>query len=120
MIAGGVCPQKVGVCGVGGVGTLIVSLSVFTVPPKAKALPAHDTVSPTVIPAASITLPIKVVFAASVVAPVGVHQTLQAEAPPDNVTAVLTTVSSAASIRKIYVPLPLRLMFPTLAAPMMQ
>ncbi|HLY66595.1 MAG TPA: hypothetical protein VKU60_13760, partial [Chloroflexota bacterium] len=36
---------------------VIVSLVVVTVPPKAKALPVQVTVSPTVIPEASMSVP---------------------------------------------------------------
>lgn len=85
------------------VGTVIVSASVETVPPNANALPVHDTVLPMVIPAASISVPANVEFAPSVVAPVGVQKTSQADAPP-NATVVPAVVLSAPVLLKIYVP----------------
>lgn len=90
------------------VGAVITSpVTVVTVPPKASALPFHATLPPTVIPAASITVPINVELAPRVVAPVGVQNTSQLD-DPLNVTEELATVSSAQSILNIYVPGPSR------------
>lgn len=61
--------------------TLIMSESVVTVPPNANARPVQVTLAPTVIPALSMIVPTKIVFAASVVAWVGVQKILQADAP---------------------------------------
>lgn len=61
--------------------TVMRSESVVTVPPNANARPVQVTLAPTVIPAASMTVPTKVVLAARVVAWVGVQKTLQADAP---------------------------------------
>ena len=89
-------------------GTVIVSASVVTVPPKAKARPVNNAVLPIVIPEASIIVPLIVELAPSVVAEVGVQKTSQDDAPPGNVTEELATVVNAPLILKIYVPVPLR------------
>ncbi len=89
-------------------GTVIVSVSVVTVPPKAKALPVNKVVLPMVIPEASIIVPLNVELAPRVVAAVGVQNTSQDDAPPGNVTTELATVVSAPLTLKIYVPAPLR------------
>lgn len=94
------------------VGTVMVSTSVETVPPNAKALPVHITVLPMVIPAASMSVPMNVEFAPSVVAAVGVQNTSQADALPANVTTELATVVSAPVILNMYVPLPERVIPP--------
>lgn len=80
--------------------TVMVSVVVETVPPKAKARPTQVTVLPIVIPEASILVPTKELLAPRVVAAVGVQKTLQATAPPDKDTAELATVVSAPLIRK--------------------
>lgn len=68
-------------------GTVMVSESVETVPPNAKTLPVMLTVLPIVTPDASSMVPAKLLFAPSVVAPVGTQVTLEACAPLDSVTA---------------------------------
>ena len=93
-------------------GTVIVSTSVETVPPNAKALPVQVTVLPMVIPAASMSVPTNVELAPSVVAAVGVQNTSQADALPASVTTELATVVSAPVILKMYVPLPERVIPP--------
>ena len=60
-------------------GTVIVSRTVETVPPNAKAFPDHDTVSPIAMPEASISVPANVELAPRVVACVGVQKTSQAD-----------------------------------------
>jgi hypothetical protein len=50
---------------------------------------------PAVIPATSISVPIKVEFAQRVVAALGAQKTLQAEAPPMRVTVEFATVLNA-------------------------
>lgn len=97
---------QVTVTGVGGIGTIhtgavIESISVVTVPEKARAFPIHVTFAPAVIPASSISVPINDEFAASVVACIGVQKTSQAEAPPERVTDELATVVNAPVILKI-------------------
>lgn len=87
------------------VGTLMVSVSVVTVPPNARALPVHVTLAPTVIPAGSMIVPTNVVLAASVAAPVGVQKTLHDDAPA-NVMAEPAVDVRAPSGLKRYVPLP--------------
>jgi hypothetical protein len=82
-------------------GTEIVSVAVETVPPNAKACPVHNTVLPIVIPEASMSVPMNVEFAPSVVAAIGTQNTSQADAPLANVTAELATVVSAPFILKI-------------------
>lgn len=79
-------------------GAEIVSLSVETVPPNAKARPVQVTLLSMVIPEAAMSVPAKVESAPSVVAAVGVHQTSQAEAPLASVTTELAEVVSAPSI----------------------
>jgi hypothetical protein len=96
-------------------------VSVVTVPPNASALPVQSVLAPKVMPAASMTVPSNVVSAPSVVAWFGVQNTSQADAP-DNVTTELSTVVSAPSTLKMYVPLPFKVMppVPTEAAAVMQ
>lgn len=89
-------------------GTVIVSVSVVTVPPKARALPVNNAVLPIVIPEGSIMVPLIVELAPRVVAEVGVQKTSQDDDPPDNVTTELATVVSAPLILNIYVPAPPR------------
>ena len=89
-------------------GTVIVSVSVVTVPPKAKALPVNKLLAPIEIPEASIIVPLIVELAPSVVASVGVQKTSQDDAAPGNVTTELATVVNAPLILKMYVPAPLR------------
>ena len=88
--------------------TVMVSLTVETVPPNARACPVHVMVSPMVIPDASMSVPTKVEFAPSVVAPMGVQNTLQADAPLAVLTAELATVVRAPCTLKMNVPLPVR------------
>lgn len=88
------------------VGTVIVSVVVETVPPKAKALPTHPIVLPMLIPESSISVPLNVELAPRVVAWDGVQNTSHAEAPLDKVTTELETVVRAPVILKRYVPLP--------------
>ena len=78
----------------------MVSLTVETVPPKAKALPFQVMVSPIVIPEASMSVPKNLELAPSVVAAPGVHHTLQADAPLV-ATIELAVVSSAPVILKM-------------------
>ena len=103
-------------------GTVMVSVVVETVPPKAKALPVQVIVLPMVMPEASILVPTNVELAPSVVAAVGVQNTSQAPAPPANVILELATEVSAPPILNMYVPLPLRVMpaVPMDAAPVVQ
>jgi len=93
------------------IGTVIVSVSVVTVPLNASALPVQDVVLPTVIPTSSMTVPANVLFAPRVVAKVGVQNTSQADGPLKVTTAPLAEVS-APVILKIYVPLPERVIPP--------
>lgn len=93
-------------------GTDIRSASLETVPPNAKALPTHVTLLPMVMPELSILVPKNVELAPNVVAAVGVHQTSQAEAPPDRTTMEFAEVVKAPSMRKIYVPLPTSVIVP--------
>lgn len=86
----------------------MVSASVETVPPNAKALPVHVTVLPMVIPEASMSVPTSVELAPSDVAAVGAQNTSQADAPLVNATTELAAVVSAPFGLKIYVPAPLR------------
>lgn len=79
---------------------------VVTVVAKLNALPCHTTLSPTVIPASLITVPINIEFAPSVVAEVGVQKTSQADAHQDSETTELATVLNAPLILKIYVQFP--------------
>jgi len=60
------------------------------------------------MPEASILTPLNVELAPSVVAEVGVQNTSQDDAPPDNVTTEFATVVSAPLTLKMYVPAPLR------------
>ena len=76
------------------------STPVVTVSPKAKALPVQATLLPMVMPAASMSVPAKVEFAPSVVAPVGVQNTSQTEAPA-RLTCELATVVRAPVILKM-------------------
>src|SRR5450759_3348278 len=83
------------------VGTVIVSASVVTVPPNARALPVKFAKCPIVIPAASRIFPTNVgvsdraAFAPSVVAPTGAQNTSEAQAPPARITLELAPVLSA-------------------------
>jgi len=123
MVAGKKTLVIVGAAGSAHGGTVIVSPVVETVPPNAKALPPHVIVLPIVIPEGSMTVPMKVEFAPSVVAPPGVHQTSHSDAPLLNATIELADVVSAPVILKMYVPLPLRVIVPPPpmeAAPSMQ
>lgn len=86
--------------------SVMVTVSVVTVPPNANARPDHVTFAPTVMPASAITVPTIVVFAASVVACPGVQNTLHADAPLRETIAPAVDVS-APLVRKINVPLPL-------------
>jgi hypothetical protein len=90
----------------------MLSAAVVTVPLYAKAFPVHITVLPTVMPESSMSIPTNVVLAASVVAALGVQKTLQADAPPDNVTTEPAAEVSAPTGLKIYVPLPLKVIGP--------
>jgi hypothetical protein len=54
-------------------------------------------------------VPMNLEFVLRVVAPFGVQNTFQADAPLANVTIELASALSAPSILKIYVPLPLRI-----------
>jgi len=106
----------------GHVGTVIEFLEVVTVPPNESALPIQTARFPRVIPASSITVPMKVVSAPSVVAAEGVHQTSHSDEPLDRLTTELSTVVSAPSILKINVPAPLKVIpaVPIEAAPSTQ
>jgi hypothetical protein len=81
------------------VGTVIVSVSVVTVEPKAKALPWKLTVLPKVIlrPAAvpRKIFPTKLEFAPIVVPPTGAQNTSVAQAPPATTTLELAAEPSA-------------------------
>ena len=80
---------------------VIVSVSVETVPPKARAFPFHVTVLPIVIPEASISVPRKVELAPSVVAAPGAHQTVHALAPFEGITIEPDEVFKVPVILKI-------------------
>src|SRR5512135_14253 len=110
------------VTGAAQVGTVMVSVSVVTVPaPRDRARPDHTVFAPTVIALAlSMMVPAKVVLAASVVAELGVQKTLQAEAP-ESVTVAPAVEVSAPVGRKMYVPLPFNVRGPpTSMAPVLQ
>jgi hypothetical protein len=83
------------------VGTVIVSASVVTVPPNARALPVKFAKCPIVMPAASRIFPTNVgvgdsaAFAPRVVAPTGAQNTSEAQAPPAKTTIELAPVLSA-------------------------
>jgi len=83
------------------VGTVVVLASVVTVPPKAKARPVKFAKCPSEIPALSMMVPMNVgvgdtaAFAPSVVAPVGVQNTSDSQAPPVATTFELAPVVSA-------------------------
>jgi hypothetical protein len=100
-------------------GTLIVSMSLVMVQPKAKALQFRIVFEPKVIPAASIIVQARVELAPIVVAQIGVQNTSQGEAPQVSVTVELATVVRAPVILNIYVHAQLRLSPPdhTEAAP---
>ena len=83
----------------------MVTVSVVTVPPNASARPDHMVFAPTVIPALAMTVPTNVVLAASVVASVGVQNTLHADAPLKETMAPAVDVS-APLVRKMNVPFP--------------
>lgn len=93
------------------VGTDMLSVSLVTVIPYARALPVHETTFPMVIAAVSITVPINVVFAARVVA-TGVQNTSQADAPPVKLTTEPAVVSSAPVDLNTKVPAPFRMIPP--------
>ena len=114
-------PGATGVSGAHPAAVVMVSASVETVPPNAKALPVHVTMWPIVIPASSMSVPRKVEFAPSVVA-TGVQNVSLAHAPFATLTAELATVLSAPVILKIYVPAPVRVIpaVPIEPAPTMQ
>ena len=103
------------------VGTVMVEVSVVTVPPKARALPVHVVLAPTVMPALLITFPMNVVFAPSVVAARGVQKTSHADAPEARVTTAPAVVVKAPVGLKMYVPVPLNVSGPpTFIAPELQ
>src|SRR6185437_11015862 len=81
-------------------GTVMVSVLVETVPPNAKTLPVRSTLLLIVTPAASSMIPANCVFAPSVVAPVGTHDTVEACAP-SRLTIEFATVVSAPLILKM-------------------
>ncbi len=88
--------------------TVMVSRTVETVPPNARACPIHVMVSPIVIPDASMSVPTNVELAPSVVAAMGAQNTLQGDALPDVLTEELATVVRAPCTLKMNVPLPER------------
>jgi len=99
---------------------VIVAVSVVTVPPYAIAMPFHDVLAPTVIPALSMIVPANTVFAARVVACTGVQKTLQAAAPFRLTVAPAVDVN-APLVRKINVPFPLKTSGPPIViAPALQ
>src|SRR5579864_6819217 len=81
-------------------GTVMISALVETVPPNARTLPVIITLSPIVTPDASSMIPANLVFAPSVVAPVGTQDMFDACAP-FSVTTEFATVVSAPLILKI-------------------
>lgn len=83
------------------------TVSTVTVPPNASAIPNHVVFAPTVMPASSITMPRNVVLAASVVACVGVQNTLQSDAPFNEIIEPTTEVSAPFAL-KMNVPLPFK------------
>ncbi len=83
----------------------MVTVSVVTVPPNASARPDHMVFAPTVMPASLMTVPTNLVFAASVVAWVGVQNTLHADAPLKETMAPAVDVS-APLLLKMNVPFP--------------
>ena len=102
------------------IGTVIVSVSVVIVPPKTSPIPVHTVLAPTVMPAASMTTPLKVVLAARVVAPPGVQKTLHADTPTSDTIAPAVDVSAPPGL-KMYVPLPLSVSGPPMSiAPALQ
>lgn len=99
---------------------VIVAVSVVTVPPNASAIPYHEVLAPTVIPAASMIVPANIVLAARVVACIGVQKILHAEAP-FSVTIAPAVEVKAPSVRKMKVPLPVKLSAPPISiAPVLQ
>ncbi|MDO8468219.1 MAG: hypothetical protein Q7S29_00475 [Candidatus Peribacter sp.] len=99
---------------------VMVTVSVVTVPPNARAIPVQVLFAPTVMPAGSMTIPANVVLAASVVAWVGVQNTLHADVPTMVTIAPAVDVSAPLGL-KMYVPLPLRTSGPpTFIAPTLQ
>jgi hypothetical protein len=97
-----------------------VTVSVVTVPPNARARPVHVTFAPTVMPASAMTVPTIVVFAASVVACVGVQKTLHAAAPLRDTTAPAVDVSAPLGLKR-KIPLPLSVSGPPIfMAPALQ
>ena len=103
---------------------VMVFVSVVTVPaPNDSALPVHAVLAPTVIAfALSMMVPTNVVFAASVVAAVGVQNTSHDDAPLAKVTTEFATEVSAPTARKMYVPAPDSVIpaVPMLIAPVLQ
>lgn len=100
--------------------TTMVTVSVVTVPPNAKARPVHTVLAPTVMPASAMTVPAIVVFAASVVACVGVQNTLHADAPLKVTKAPAVDVNAPLAL-KMNVPLPLSVSGPPIfIAPALQ
>ena len=87
--------------------SVMLTVSTVTVPPYARALPFQVLLAPTVMPALSMTVPAKVVLAASVTAWIGVQKTSHEDAPI-NVTIAPAVDVNAPPDLKIYVPLPLR------------
>ena len=81
------------------VGAVMVSVSVVTVPPNANDLPLHTVFAPTVMPALLISVPAKVVLAASVVAALGVQKTSHVDAPFSVITAPAVVVSAPAGLK---------------------
>jgi hypothetical protein len=77
------------------VGCVMVSVSVDTVPPKAKARPIQVMLLPILIPESSMFVPANVELAARVVASPGVQKTLHSEAPFERETLELATVVKA-------------------------
>src|SRR6185437_14704156 len=89
-------------------GTVILSLAAtMTVFPKANALPSHVTSVPNVIPAGSITVPVKLLVVPSVVA-TGVQNISEAFAPLISLICEFAIVFSAPEDLKTYVPGPSR------------
>ena len=83
-------------------GTVIVSKVVVTACPNAKTRPVIVTVVPIVTSACPANIvPVKLLLAPSVVAPVGTQYTPLDSAPPDKWMNVAATVSSQPVILKI-------------------
>lgn len=101
---------------------LMTVISVVMVSPKDSALPSQEVLAPTVIPASSMTVPLKTVFAPSVVAQFGVQNTSHADEPLVKSTSAFASLFNVPSILKIYVPAPLSVIHavPTEAAALIQ